>query len=420
VTEAAVLLHVLLAMIVVAGVAQVTGTLFARVRQPAVVGEMIAGVLLGPSLFGRVAPAAARFLFPTGIVPALRGVAQLGVVLFMFLVGLELDMRRLGARTRAALTMALAGIVVPLGLGAGVALWLSPVLAPSVDRLLFTAFFAIAMSVTAFPVLARIVAERRLSRSPLGIMALTCAAMGDVTAWCLLAIVVSLASGKHGSGLATLGLTAAYVGAMLVVVRPLTQRLAARQETAERLSRRTVATLFLGLLLSALVTEWIGIHALFGAFLLGAVVPSETQLARQLTDKLEDLVGVVLLPVFFAFTGIRTDLHLVSGLQAWLLCALILSVAFLGKLGGVSVTARLLGVSWRHAAALGVLMNTRGLMELVVLNVGLDLGIVSPSLFAMMVVMAFVTTLAAGPLLDVIGRAETSGDHAGEPRPGTS
>lgn len=417
-TEVAALLNVLLAMIVVAGTAKVTGALFARLRQPAVVGEMVAGILLGPSLFGRVAPAAARFLFPAGIVPALRGVAQLGVVLFMFLVGIELDMRRLGARTRSALTMALAGIIVPLGLGAGLSLWLSSVLAPKVDRLVFAAFFAIAMSVTAFPVLARIVAERRLSQSPLGIMALTCAAMGDATAWCLLAIVVSLANGRHGSGVVTLGLTVTYVGAMLVVVRPLMQRLAVRQEREEGLSR-PIAILSLALLLSALVTEWIGIHALFGAFLLGAIVPSEAKFARRLTDKLENLVGVVLLPMFFAFTGIRTDLQLVRGLEGWLLSLLILAVAFLGKVGGIFVTARLLGMTWRHAAAFGVLMNTRGLMELVVLNIGLDLGIISSSLFAMMVVMALVTTLATGPLLDVIGRAETSGEHAGEAQPGT-
>jgi Kef-type K+ transport system membrane component KefB len=345
-------------------------------------------------------------------------VAQVGVVLFMFLVGLELDMRRLGARSRSALTMALAGIIVPLALGAGLALSLSSALAPKVDRLVFTAFFAIAMSVTAFPVLARIVAERRLSQSPLGIMALTCAAMGDASAWCLLAIVVSLASGRHGSGVVTLGLTVTYVGAMLVVVRPLMQRLVVQQERKEGLPRRTIAILSLALLLSALVTEWIGIHALFGAFLLGAIVPSEPQSVRRLADKLEGFVGAVLLPMFFALTGIRTDLQLVRGLEAWLTCALILAVAFLGKVGGISMTARLLGMTWRHAAALGVLMNTRGLMELVVLNVGLDLGIISSSLFAMMVVMALVTTFAAGPLLDVIGRAETSGEHAGEPRSG--
>jgi Kef-type K+ transport system membrane component KefB len=400
---ASTLFHVLLAMAVVAALAQVIGRLFTRMHQPAVVGEMLAGIMLGPSLLGRVSPAAAELLIPLDIGPHLRLVAQLGAVLFMFLVGLELDAGRLRHRVRSAAAISAAGIAVPLGIGVCAAVVLYPVLAPKGVALpVFAGFFGVAMSVTAFPVLARIVAERKLGNSPLGVMALTCAAIDDVTAWCLLACVASLAGSRLGEGLVTLGLTALYVVVMIGVVKPLLDRLLRRVQTAKEL----IPSVLLLLLVSALVTEWIGIHALFGAFLLGAILPASGELAKQLTEKLEDLVRIVLLPIFFVFTGTRTEVGLLSGSGAWLLCMLIVALAFVGKLGGVSITARLLGVGWRQAAALGALMNTRGLMELVVLNVGLDLGIISKQLFTMMVIMAILTTLAGGPLLDLLGRTE--------------
>jgi len=414
-SEPATLFHVLLTMATVAALAQVIGRLFVYVRQPAVVGEMLAGLALGPSLLGRVSPAAAEILLPREVGPYVRLVAQIGVVLFMFLVGLELDAARLRHRMRSAATISLAGIVVPLGIGAVAAVVLYPVLAPDgVGKVVFTAFFAVAMSVTAFPVLARIVAERKLQKSPLGVMALTCAAFDDASAWCLLAIVASLAGSKPGEGWVTLGLTVLYVAFMIGVVRPLLVRLFGSDEEP---ASGMIPSVFLLLLVSALATEWIGIHALFGAFLLGAIMPAEGQLARRVVAQLEDLVQIVLLPVFFAFTGMRTEVGLLVGTKAWLLTGLIIGLAFLGKLGGVSITARLLGFRWSQAAALGVLMNTRGLMELIVLNVGLDLGIISRSLFAMMVLMALITTIAGGPLLDLIGRAETFDVGATEPEP---
>jgi Kef-type K+ transport system membrane component KefB len=409
------LFHVLLAMAVVAALAQVIGRLFIRLHQPSVVGEMVAGIMLGPSLLGRISPAAQELLLPRDISPHLRLVAQIGVVLFMFLVGLELDTSRLKNRVRSAAAISVAGIIVPLGIGVCAAVVLYPVLAPKgVAMSVFAAFFGVAMSVTAFPVLARIVAERKLQQSSLGIMALTCAAIGDVVAWCLLAGVVSLAGARSsGDGLVTMGLTALYVVAMLAVVRPLLGRWLQRAESP----REIIPSVFLSLLVSALVTEWIGIHALFGAFLLGAILPSSGELAKQLTEKLEDLVRIVFLPIFFVFTGTRTEVGLLSGPGAWLLCLLIVTLAFLGKLGGVSITAKLMGVGWRQATALGALMNTRGLMELVVLNVGLDLGIISKQLFTMMVLMAILTTLAAGPLLDLLGRTEGLEDLEGREAP---
>jgi Kef-type K+ transport system membrane component KefB len=409
-TDAHELFHVLLAMAAVAALAQVIGRFFVRLRQPAVVGEMLAGLLLGPSLLGRVSPAAAELLLPRDVGPYLRLVAQIGVVLFMFLVGLHLDTGWLRRRVRSAAAISASGIAVPLVIGGCASFAFYSRYAPKgVSFLVFAAFFAVAMAITAFPVLARIVAERKLQNTQLGIMALTCAAVDDVTAWCLLAAIASLAGAKSGSGLVILGMTAVYVAIMVGVVKPLLGKFLQRMERP----RDIIPSVFLLLLISALVTEWIGIHALFGAFLLGAILPSHGELARQLNEKLEDVVKIVLLPIFFVFTGMRTEVGLLSGWGDWLVCLSIVALAFLGKLGGVTITARLLGVRWRQAFALGALMNTRGLMELVVLNLGLDLGVISKPLFAMMVIMAVLTTLAAGPLLDALGRTDTI-DEGGE------
>jgi Kef-type K+ transport system membrane component KefB len=398
------LLHLLLALLLVVTVAQLVGQLFRRIGQPAVVGEMFAGIMLGPSLLGRVAPELSSFLLPTSVTPHLRAIAQIGVVLYMFLVGLELDVRQLRQRAGAALVISASGIAVPLLLGSLFAGFLYTRVAPAgVPPFVFGAFFCVALSVTAFPVLARIVNERGLDGTAMGALALTCAAADDIAAWCMLSIVVSFAQSEPSAGLITVLFAALYVAVMLIGVRPLFMRLVRQQESAPSLSRGTLAVLFSALLVSALVTEWIGIHALFGSFLLGALVPSESKLAQRATAQLEDVVCVLFLPIFFAFTGLRTELSLLSGAPAWGLCGLILLIAFLGKAGGVSIAARICGVPWRMSIGLGALMNTRGLMELIVLNVGLDLGIISPALFAMMVVMALATTCSAGPLLNLIG-----------------
>ena len=404
-------MRLLLATVAILAVAQIVGRLFTLARQPRVMGEMVAGILLGPSFLGRFLPAAAAFLFPNELVPHLRTVAQMGVVLFMFLVGIELDTLRLRSRVNSAIVISFAGIALPLALAVPVAGVLYPTLAPAgVSRFLFAAFFAVAMSVTAFPVLARIIAERGLEKSPLGVMALTCAAVNDVAAWCLLALVVGFAAASPGRGFVTIGLSFVYVVSMLSVVRPIVRRISERQEARNRVSHGAVLALLFLLLLSSLATVWIGVHALFGAFLLGAIVKAESRLARGITGRLEGVVSVLLLPVFFAFAGLRTELALVSGGRAWCLVALVVAAAFLGKLGGTGLAARATGMGWRRSAALGALMNTRGLMELVVLNVGLDLGIISPALFAMMVMMALVTTLTAAPLLAWIGHEERLGD----------
>jgi Kef-type K+ transport system membrane component KefB len=410
------LLHLLLAMAVIIAFAQLVGQVFRHMNQPSVIGEMFAGILLGPSLLGRISPEAAAFILPPAITPHLRALSQVGVVLYMFLVGLELDVKRLRQRAGSALVISASGIAVPLLLGSMITGFLYPrVSLPAVPPFLFGAFFCVALSVTAFPVLARIVSERKLDKTNIGVLALTCAAADDIAAWCLLSIVVSFAHSDPKAGVITVLFAALYVVAMIVLARPVFLRLVAREERAAALSRGTLVLVFGALLLSALMTEWIGIHALFGSFLVGALIPADSKLALRTTEKLEDVVAVLFLPMFFAFTGLRTQIGLVSGATAWGLCALIIAVAFLGKAGGVSIASRLCGVPWRGAFGLGALMNTRGLMELIVLNVGLDLGIISPTLFTMMVIMALVTTCSTGPLLSLLGKRVEDLEHTAVP-----
>jgi len=402
-----VLLHVLLALAVIIVVARGLGALFSRIQQPAVVGEVIAGIILGPSLLGRVWPNASAFVLPAAVAPFLSVLSQVGVLLYMFMVGLELDFRNARTRRHATVAISHASIVIPFLLGSCLALLLYPRLSShDVPFTVFALFLGVSMSVTAFPVLARILTDRGMHRTPMGIMALTCAAVDDVTAWCLLAFVVSVATATEMTGaLRTAVLSLVYVGVMFVLFRPLVMRMMRRLESAATLSRALSAAAFVALLLSSLATEWIGIHAIFGAFIMGVIIPADSRLARELSNKLEDIVVILLLPAFFAYTGMRTQIGLVSGGMQWLLCALIVVTASVGKFGGSAVAARLTGLSWRDSSALGVLMNTRGLMELIVLNIGLDLKVISPALFAMLVIMAVVTTFATTPILHLVTRA---------------
>lgn len=399
------LLHVLLALLVVIVTARLVGLLFKRLQQPPVIGEVIAGIMLGPSLLGRLSPEAYAYLLPPSVAPYFGVLAQVGVILFMFLVGLELDTDSLRRGTHATVAISHASIVAPFLLGSLLALWIYPLLSTSdVPFQVFALFLGVSMSVTAFPVLARILTDRGMQKTPLGVVSLTCAAIDDVTAWCLLAFVVSVVQAQAGGALSTTLLTLGYIAFVIVVVRPLAVRLAAAVDRRGRLTQGVIAILVVGLLASALVTELIGIHAVFGAFLIGAVIPSRSVIARELTHRLEDLVIVLLLPAFFAFTGMRTQIGLVDGAFEWLLCGVIVLVACAGKFGGTLAAARFTGLPWRESAALGILMNTRGLMELVVLNIGLDLKVLSPKLFAMMVLMAVITTLMTTPVLHSLTR----------------
>jgi Kef-type K+ transport system membrane component KefB len=317
----------------------------------------------------------------------------------MFLVGLELDSSVLRTKSHATLAISHASIVVPFVFGSTAAIWLYPRYGATAPFTVFALFMGISLSVTAFPVLARILTDNALTRSPMGIVALTCAAIDDVTAWCLLALVVGIAKASAWDAVRTCLGSLAYIAFLFYVVRPAIGRWTQATDRAPRLSRLAVAGVLLALLASALSTEYIGIHAIFGAFLLGVIIPHDSSVARGLRNRIHDLVVVLFMPAFYALTGMRTELGLVHGWVEWLVCGGIILLACVGKFGGGYVAARVSGMGTREAASIGILMNTRGLMELVVLDIGYDLGVIPPTLFAMMVIMAVVTTFLTSPLL---------------------
>lgn len=390
------LFRVLVALTAVIVLGNLLAKIFRLFGQPPVIGEVFAGILLGPSLLGAQF---SSFVLPLSVAPFLAIIAQLGVTLYMFLVGLELNARLLQRRVHVTIAVSHASILAPFLLGGFLSLFLYTSLATEhVPFLHFALFLGVAMSVTAFPVLARILADRGWTQTELGAIALSCAAVDDVTAWCLLALAVGVAKASLSDAFVVTAGTLAYIIVMFLVVRPLARR-AASSCVSDRPSHNSIVVVFAGMLLSCLITEAIGIHAIFGAFLFGAVMPHESSIAKALRSELEDVVTILLLPAFFAFTGMRTRIDLVTGLDQWLLCGLIIIVASLGKFGGTLIAARLTGLGWRHSATLGVLMNTRGLMELIVLNIGLEMNVISPRLFAMMVLMALATTLATSPIL---------------------
>jgi Kef-type K+ transport system membrane component KefB len=396
-----VLVHVLLALALVILLGRALAKLFAYLSQPPVIGEVVAGILLGPSLLG---PEISAFILPPTAAPILGSVAQLGIILYMFIVGLELNAGLLMDRLHVTVATSHTSILVPFLLGALLSLPLYTRLSSSdIPFTSFALFMGVAISITAFPVLARILTDLGLARTELGVVALGCAAIDDVTAWCLLAFVSGVAKSQVSEGLRVIAWTLSYITFMFFVIRPLLRRAIPKWGTESQAGGATTI-LLVGLLISALVSEAIGIHAAFGAFLLGTVIPSDSEVSRAFINKFESSITILLLPAFFALTGMRTQVNLVTGLDQWLICGLIILVATVGKFGGSFVASRLTGLGWREAAALGTLMNTRGLMELIVLNIGLDLGVISPSLFAMMVLMALVTTMATSPVLRILMR----------------
>jgi Kef-type K+ transport system membrane component KefB len=381
--------------------------LFRRLGQPPVMGEMIAGIVLGPSVLGVFFPIVLPALFPPASMETLRLLSQIGVVLFMFTVGMELNVQHLREKGSVAVMISHASIIVPFLLGATLSLFLYRNLAPSGTSFsAFALFIGVAMSITAFPVLARILEDRNLTQTTLGSIALTCAAVDDVTAWCILALVIALAksTGLASSAL-TIGLTITFAIGMIFLVRPELARIIRKHDSPQ--GRRHLIPIILAFVLGcALVTETIGIHALFGAFIAGVMMPPSTEIRIFLKDKLEAFGSYALLPLFFAFTGLRTQITLLNDWQSWLMCAVIIVVAVAGKLGGSMLMSRWSGMKWSQSFSIGVLMNTRGLVELVVLNIGYDLGILSERIFAMMVIMALVTTFMTGPLLALVRRSE--------------
>ncbi len=383
--------------------ARSVGWLFRKLYQPQVMGEMVAGILLGPSLLGWLAPDAAAALFPAESLGYLNALSQIGVLLFMFMVGIELEPRLLRGRKRTALVTSQAGTFAPFVLGALLALLLYSRLSDAgVSPAHFALFVGTAMSITAFPVLARILSERNMLRSQVGTVAIASAAIGDVIGWGLLAGIVALVRASDAARplwITALG-SMAFVSLMVFVVRGYLRWIEEVYCRRGELSHDVLALILLLVFASAWITDWLGIHALFGAFLVGAVMPKEHDLVKLLAHKLESVTVVLLLPLFFAFTGLRTRIGLVSGAEMWLYCGLIIAVAILGKFGGVTLATRWSGMPWREAGAVGILMNTRGLMELVLLNIGLDIGVISPTVFAMMVLMALATTFMTAPMLE--------------------
>jgi Kef-type K+ transport system membrane component KefB len=397
----------LLQILVIVLAARLLGRLARFVKQPAVVGEIIAGICLGPSLLGWIWPGSSQFLFPAESLKSLQFLSQIGLAFFMFIVGMELDAGKVKHKAHDAIMISHASIIFPFFLGVLLAYYMFPSFAPAhISFLSFALFMGIAMSITAFPVLARIVQERKLTGTPLGTLAITCAAADDITAWCMLAAVVAIAKSSSLVGtLITLCAAMLLVGVMIYIVKPwLSKKL--QQFTAANKPKAAVALVFVVVLMSAWIAEVIGIHALFGAFLAGVIMPSDGKVKDLLTDKVEDISVLLLLPIFFAFTGLRTQIGLLGQGHLWAMFGLIMLVAVGGKLGGSMLTAKLMGQSWTDALAIGALMNTRGLMELIVLNLGYDLGILSPEIFAMLVLMALATTFMTGPLLDLVKRAE--------------
>ena len=400
-------LAILLAQVItIILVARFFGFLFKKIGQPSVIGEIIAGIALGPSLLGAYFPEFSQSLFPAQSLGNLQFLSQFGLILFMFVIGMELDLKVLQTKAKDAVVISHASILFPFALGMGLTYFIYDQFAPEgINFLSFSLFMGIAMSITAFPVLARIVQERNIHKTKLGTIAITCAAADDITAWCILAVVIAIVkAGSFVSALYVIALAVIYVFVMIKLVRPFLKRIGELHAQKDNLSKVIVAIFFLTLLVSSYATEVIGIHALFGAFMAGAIMPENAKFRHLFIEKVEDVSLVLLLPLFFVFTGLRTQIGLLNDPQLWKLTGLIILVAVVGKFLGSAIAAKYVGQSWKDSLTIGALMNTRGLMELVVLNIGYDLGVLTPEVFAMMVIMALITTFMTGPALDIINK----------------
>lgn len=382
------------------------GFLFKHIGQPGVIGEIVAGIVLGPSVLGYFFPDVFQALFPPESLTNLELLSQVGLVLFMFVIGMELDFSVLKNKINETLVISHAGILVPFFLGIVASYWIYEEYAAAQTAFLpFALFIGISMSITAFPVLARIIQERNMTKTSLGTLAIASAANDDVTAWCLLAVVIAIAkAGTFASALYAIGLTALYIIIMFMVVRPFLKKVGEVYANQEVINKIFVALILLILIISSTLTEIIGIHALFGAFMAGVVMPPSIGFRKVMMEKVEDIALVFFLPLFFAFTGLRTEIGLINSPALWGVCLLLITVAVAGKLGGCAVAARLVGESWKDSFTIGTLMNTRGLMELVALNIGYEMGVLPPSIFVILVIMALVTTFMTTPLLHLVER----------------
>lgn len=394
----------LLQVLTIIIVSRLLGFLFKKMGQPMVIGEIIAGIALGPSLLGLYLPEVSEFIFPKHSLGSLQVLSQIGLILFMFIIGMELNLNVLKNKAHEAVVISHASIVIPFTLGVGFAYFIYTAFAPEgIEFVSFGLFLGISMSITAFPVLARIIQERGMQKSRVGAMAITCAAADDITAWCLLAAVIAIVkAGSFVSSIFTIILAIGYVFLMVKVARPFLVKIGERIESRRRVGSSAMVIFFLTLLISSYITEVIGIHALFGAFMAGTIMPINPRIRGILIDRIETVTLVLLLPIFFVITGLRTEIGLLDSKYLWAVTAMIIVVAVLGKFGGSMLAAKYVGQSWKESLTIGALMNTRGLMELVVLNIGYDLGVLNAEIFAMMVIMALVTTFMTGPMLNLI------------------
>lgn len=397
------LTHVLIELMVIVAFARLGGIAFKAIGQPVVCGEIAAGLILGPSLLGGLFPGLSASVFSEQTNEAITTMSQLGLILFLFLIGIDVEFRHLKSHLGKPIVISAVGISIPFAMGFGVGLLIHSAVAPAVPSITFALFVATALSITALPVLGRILIEFRLNKTPLGVLTITAAALDDAVGWTLLAFIVGIAKAHADVGHAILmGLeTIAYAGVLFGLARPLLLRWArsAMRRGEGELNQGDFALLLVLLLGSALITNKIGIFSIFGAFMFGASLASDEEFRDAVLARLSDFVAVFFLPIFFTYTGLHTDIGSMSGLLLWSCCALVVGAGIVGKLGGCTLAARATGLPWRDAGMVGAMMNARGLTALIVVNVGLEAGILTKSAFFMLIAMAVVTTFMTAPLL---------------------
>ncbi|MBS1774335.1 MAG: cation:proton antiporter [Bacteroidetes bacterium] len=393
-------------LIIIIIASRIFAYLFKKIGQPSVMGEIMAGIFLGPSILGAIFPQYLTTVFPPNSLGNMRILSQIGLILFMFVVGMEFDINVVKQKARSAIFISTASIVLPFVLGVWLSYFLHSTFAPpDTPFYAFALFMGIAMSITAFPVLARIIRERKFQDDRVQTIAMTSAAFNDVSGWCILAFVIAIVKAhSFYNSFYTLGATVAYMIVMFFIVRPLLSRFSKTRSKNNIVKQSTVAIILLMMLLSALCTEMIGIHALFGAFIAGVIMPQEWDLRDIIINKIEDVALIMLLPLFFVITGLRTEINSLNTIPLWLICCAVVAVAITGKLAGSAIAAKIAGESNYNSLVIGILMNTRGLMELIILNIGFELGILKEAVFTMMVIMALVTTFMTGPTLSFLDR----------------
>jgi len=394
----------LLQIVAILIVARIFGFLFAKMGQPSVIGEILAGIILGPSLLGEISPTTFNFLFAPESLDSLYILSQIGLVLFMFIIGLDLDLSSLKNKLSETFVISNASIIIPFFGGMLLSYFIYEEFAAGYTSFLsFSLFIGISMSITAFPVLARIVQEKGLTRTHLGTISIASAANGDVTAWCLLAAVIAIVkTGSFVSSLYTIGFSVLYVLAMFLIIRPFLKKIGAIYSNMEVMNKSMFAFFMLVLILSAFITQYIGIHALFGAFVAGVIMPPFPKFRKMVIERVEDISVTLFLPLFFVYTGLNTEIGLLNTPHLWKICGIITLVAIVGKFVGSALPAKIVGESTQDSLSIGVLMNTRGLMELIVLNIGFEMGILPPTIYVMLVIMALVTTFMTTPALSFI------------------